>query len=67
MGYLLILTSVVSGPVVVCDSGGDLGDVTVATGDGVTSVGTVPEVSNNVGYTGMWSTAASNDNETLTV
>lgn len=66
-GYLLILTSVGTGTVAVVEKEGKNCCIARATGDGVTIVGTVPEVTNYVGDTCFDTSAASNDNETLTL
>lgn len=61
-GYILILASSVSGSVKVCDSKGEVGNATVATGDGLPSGGEVPEGPNAGVESGMNPTATANDN-----
>lgn len=67
VGYSLILILVVVGFVMVCELGGDLGDVIVVIGDGVMIVGMVFEVMNNVGDLGKCVFVVLNDNEMFIV
>lgn len=68
VGYVLISTLVVPGTVSVWDTVGENHKAVVTTGDGVSMGGTVSEVTNYVGYSfNINSSAASNDNETLTL
>ncbi len=66
IGYSSILTLVVNGTVKVKVPIGDGGHIAVATGDGVSIGGPVHEGSSNVGCSEDCSSAASNDNKTLT-
>lgn len=66
-GYVLNLTLVVPGTVAVVTKKGESGCyAAVATGDGLTSGGSVPEGSNNVLVILNNSSTTSNDNDTVT-